>query len=128
MGFSLYWFEEEDIDDAEDDFSSKVAENLENALEEKQRQIKWKNSISGLNRRFHNSFSLDGLHIVEIAFQSSSGNYRAVCIVIPSEEAVVYFKTVPKKGSHQQRLLELIRENSDDINRFIQKKADQLSS
>lgn len=97
-------------------------------MEEKERQIKWKNNINELNKRFHNSFNLDGLHIVEIAFESMSGDYRAICIVVPDMNAVVYFKTVPKKGSHQQRLLDLIRENSDEIRELIQSKADQLSS
>lgn len=127
MGFGLYWFDE-DIEDAECDFSSHLADDLENALLEKEGQIKWKNNVSELNRRFHNSFNLNGLHVVEIAFQSMSAEYRAICIVIPDKDAVVYFKTVPKKGSHQERALDLIRENSSEIKGFIQGKADQLSS
>jgi hypothetical protein len=68
MGFGLYWFEEEDIKDAEKDFSSNLADDLEDALEKKAKEIKWKNSISELNKRFHNTFKIGGLHVAEISF------------------------------------------------------------
>lgn len=127
MVYGLYWFES-DIEDAEDDFSSHLADDLESALEEKERQIKWKNNINELNKRFHNSFNLNGLHIVEIAFESMSGDFRAICVVLSEKNAVIYYTTVPKKGSFQRRQLEIIREKSDEIEEFIRNKADRLSS
>lgn len=127
MVYGLYWFES-DIEDAEDDFSSHLADDLESALEEKERQIKWKNNINELNKRFHNSFNLNGLRIVEIAFESMSGDFRAICVVLSEKNAVIYYTTVPKKGSFQRRQLEIIREKSDEIEEFIRNKADRLSS
>lgn len=128
MVFELFWFEEEDIEDARKDFSSNVANGLEKALRSKAKQLRWKKSLNELNQRFHNVFSLNGLHIAEIDFSSVSGSYRAICVVLPDEKKVIYFKTVPKKGSHQKRVLELIEENSEDIREFIRRKADRLSS
>ena len=60
MGFSLFW-NDEDIQNASDDFSYQIARELESALEDKERQIKWSKNMSQLSTRFHKVFNLDGL-------------------------------------------------------------------
>ena len=127
MGFVLIW-DDEQIEDASDDFSYHVAQDLEDALEDKESQIKWKNNMAELSRRFQDVISLDGLTVAEIRFSSMSSEYRALCVVVPEEKTLFYWATVPKGGSHQDRQLELMEENSDEINRIVQKKLDQRSS
>jgi len=127
MGFTLIW-DDEDLENVSDDFSYHVADDLESVLQDKQDQIKWKDNIQGLAQRVHNTFTLDGLHIAEISFTSMSAEYRAVCVVLPGEQYVVHYKTVPKKGDAQDRLLRLMRENSEEIKEATQKLVDQSSS
>lgn len=120
MGFSLFW-NDEDIQNASDDFSYQIARELESALEDKERQIKWSKNMSQLSTRFHKVFNLDGLTIAEVRFSSMSAEYRALCIVIPDEEVVAYHSLVPKKGSAQKRQLKLLEENADRIEESIRK-------
>jgi len=120
MGFNLLW-NEEDIDNASEDFSHQTARDLEKALEDKQRQIKWSKNMAQLSNRFHKIFNLDGITVAEIRFASMSAEYRALCIVITDEEVAVYHSLVPKKGSAQKRQLQLIEENSDRIEKAIRK-------
>lgn len=118
MGFGLLW-DGEDIGNASDDFSYQVARDLESALEDKERQVKWKSNMAELRKRFQDMFNLHGLTVAEIRFSSLSAEYRALCIVIPDEELIVYHSLVPKKGSAQEKQLELIRENADRIENSI---------
>ena len=120
MGFNLLW-SEEDIEDASEDFSYHVARELENALEDKERQVKWSSNMAQLRKRFQDMFSLDGLTVAEVRFSSMSAEYRALCVVVPDVEVVVYYDLVPKKGSYQERRLEIMRENSDIIEESIRK-------
>lgn len=120
MGFSLLWVEE-DIESVSDDISFQVARNLEDALESKESEIKWCKNMSQLSKRFQSVFSLEGLTVAEIRFSAMSAEYRALCVVIPDEEVVVYYDTVPKKGSFQKRRLEVMRENADEIKETIRK-------
>jgi hypothetical protein len=96
MGYSLIW-KDKQIDDATEDFSYRLANDLENALEDKQRQIKWKKNMAELSQRFHDVLSLNELTVAEIRFSSMSAEYRALCIVLPEKQIVVYYTTVPKK-------------------------------
>lgn len=118
MGFNLLW-NDKDIENASEDFSYHVARELENALENKERQIKWNKNMAQLRRRFQDMFNLDELTVAEIRFSSMSAEYRALCIVIPDEEVVVYHSLVPKKGSAQQRQLKLMEENAERIEESI---------
>ncbi|MDY6768719.1 MAG: hypothetical protein SVW02_01275 [Candidatus Nanohaloarchaea archaeon] len=127
MGFTLLWTAE-DIENAATDFSDGVADDLAEALEEKEKQIRWKDNLTELSSRFHNTFGLADLHIAEIAFTSLSAEYRAICVVFPEKQEVVYYTLVPKKGSHQDRQLEIMREKSAEIEAFIRKKSDRSSS
>lgn len=127
MGYTLIW-DDTQIEDASDDFSYHVARNLEDALEEKENQIKWSNNMADLRKRFQDIISLKSLTVAEIRFSSMSSEYRALCIVVPEEQTLFYWSTVPKKGSHQQRQLELMRENSDRISQIVQRKLSQRSS
>ena len=126
MGFVLIW-DSSQIEDAADDFSYGVARSLENALEDKERQIKWCNSMADLSRRFQDVISLSGITVAEIRFSAMSSEYRALCVVIPEEKSVFYWSLVPKKGSFQQRQLNLMEENSEEINQIVRKKLDQHS-
>lgn len=118
MGFGLLW-NDNDIENASNDFSYQVARDLENVLEDKERQIKWSNSMVQLRKRFHDMFNLNSLTVAEIRFSSMSAEYRALCIVIPDEQVVVYHSLVPKKGSTQERQLKLIRRNASSIEKSI---------
>ncbi len=73
-------------------------------------------------------FSLNGLQVAEIRFSVQSAEYRAICILVEEEKAVVYYHTVPKKGSEQERFLSLMRENSREIKEAIQNRFDLESS
>jgi hypothetical protein len=126
MGFVLIWSGDQ-IEDVADDFSYSVAQGLENALEDKERQIKWSNSMADLSKRFQDLISLDDLTVAEIRFSSMSSEYRALCVVVPEEETVFYWSLVPKKGSYQRRQLNLMEENSEKINQIVQRKLDQHS-
>lgn len=126
MGFVLIWNNSQ-IEDAADDFSYNVAESLENALEDKERQIKWSNSMADLRKRFQDIISLNGITVAEVRFSSMSLEYRALCVVVPEEETVFYWSTVPKKGSYQQRQLNLMEENSEEISQIVRRKLDQRS-
>lgn len=127
MGFVVIWSDEQ-IEDVSDDFSFHVAKSLEKSLVEKERQLKWVNSMADLRKRFQDIISLNELTVAEIRFSSMSSEYRALCVVVPEEETLFYWTTVPKKGSYQQRQLEMMRDNSDRINQIVQKKLDQHSS
>lgn len=120
MGFNLLW-NEEDIEDISDGFSYQVARNLEKALESKEDEIKWSKNMAQLSRRFQDMFNLNDLTVAEIRFSSMSAEYRALCIVIPEEEVVVFYDVVPKKGSYQERRLQLMRENAEEIEEAIRK-------
>ena len=120
MGFNLLW-NDSDIDNASEDFSYQVARELENALKDKERQIKWRNNMAQLRKRFQDMFNLDGLTVAEIRFSSMSAEYRALCIVIPDEQVVVFHSLVPKSGSAQERQLNLIENNAESIEKSIRK-------
>lgn len=120
MGFSLLW-SDEDIEDASDDFSYQTARDLEKALESKEGEVKWSKNMAQLSRRFQDMFNLNDLTVAEIRFSSMSAEYRALCVVIPDEHAVVYYDLVPKKGSYQERRLAIMRENSENIEEAIRK-------
>lgn len=124
MGYSLHW-NEYNLQSVAEDFNDKVAGALEEALKDKDRQIRWKNDIAGLSKRFHNTFGLGGLQIAEIRFTAESAEYRAICVIIEEKKAVAYYGTVPKKGSKQERFLETIRINSDKVKEAILKRFDQ---
>lgn len=126
MGFVLIWNNGQ-IEDAADDFSYNVAQSLESALEDKERQIKWSNSMADLRKRFQDIISLDGITVAEIRFSSMSSEYRALCVVVPEGETVFYWSTVPKKGSYQKRQLNLMEENSEEISQIVRRKLDQRS-
>lgn len=111
---------DEHIEKVSEDFSYRVAKDLESTIEDKHSQVKWKDDINGLSRRFHNMFKLGELHIAEISFSSMSGDYRAICVVIPDGKYVVYYTTVPKNGSSQERTLKLMEKNSEEIKKSIQ--------
>jgi len=121
MGFNLIWSQEQ-IDKAAEDFSNQLAVNLENSLEDKQRQIKWCRSMSDLSTRVHKMFNLDGLTVAEIRFSSMSAEYRALSVVLPAEKVLFCYSTVPKGGSQQQIKLKLMRENSDIVRDYFSKK------
>lgn len=74
-----------------------------------------------LRKRFHRIFGLENLTVAEIRFSSMSAEYRAICVVITDEESVAYYETVPKKGSHQERLLNIMRRQSEKIEGSIRK-------
>lgn len=120
MSFSLLW-NDGDIENASEDFSYHVAQSLESALESKERQIKWSKSMNQLRKRFQSMFNLDGLTVAEVRFSSMSAEYRALCIVIPDEQVIVYHSLVPKKGSAQDRQLKLIEDNAERIENSIRK-------
>ena len=120
MGFNLLW-NNKDIENASEDFSHQVARELENSLEDKERQIKWSKNMVQLRKRFQNMFNLDSLTIAEIRFSSMSAEYRALCVVIPNEQIVVFHSLVPKSGSAQKRQLNLIEKNADSIEKSIRK-------
>jgi len=84
MGFNLLWTEER-IEEASDNFSHRLADNLERALEDKARQIKWSKSMADLRNRFQDIISLNGLTVAEIRFSCMSAEYRALCVVFPEE-------------------------------------------
>lgn len=123
----LIWSDEQ-IEDVSDDFSFHVAKSLEKSLLEKERQLKWVNSMAGLRKRFQDIISLNDLTVAEIRFSSMSSEYRALCVVVPEEETLFYWTAVPKKGSYQQRQLEMMRDNSGKINQVVRKKLDRHSS
>ena len=127
MGYDLIWLED-DIDNAEKDYSHQLSQDLKEALNKKQNQIKWKNNPSELAQRFHNTFKLGDLNIAEIWFESQSGVFRAICPVMHQHRIVFYHTTVPKKGSHQERILKLMKENSSELRAYFQRRIDQLSS
>ena len=120
MGYTLIWTEEQ-IEAVSDDFSYHVADNLKDALDDKEDEIKWKNSMAGLSQRFQDIISFDDVDITvaELRFSAQSAEYRALCIVLPDEEVLFYYATVPKKGSAQDRQLEIIKENSEEILKSI---------
>lgn len=120
MSFSLLW-NDEDVENASKDFSFQVARDMEAALEDKSRQIKWCKNMSQISKRFHKVFNLDSLTVAEIRFSSMSGEYRAICVVVPEEEVVVYHSLVSKKGSEQEKQLKLLEENADVIEESIRK-------
>lgn len=120
MVFRLIWCEE-DIEDISNNIHPKVAEDLEKALEDKKRQVSWCKGMVDLRKRFHRIFNLENLTVAEIRFSSMSGEYRAICVVITDEESVVYYETVPKKGSHQERLLNIMRGQSEKIEESIRR-------
>lgn len=120
MGYSLLWVEE-DIESVSDDVSFQVARNLEEALQSKEDEIKWCKNMAQLSKRFQSVFNLEGLTVAEIRFSALSAEYRALCVVISEKETVVYYETVPKKGSFQERRLQIMRENADEIKSAIQK-------
>lgn len=120
MGFSLLW-SDGDIENASEDFSYQVAQNLESALVNKDRQITWCKSMAQLHKRFQSMFNLDGLTVAELRFSSMSAEYRDLCIVIPDEQVAVYHPLVPKKGSVQDRQLKLIEDNAERIENSIRK-------
>jgi len=125
MGYTLIWTDEQ-IEAASEDFSYHVANNLEDGLDSKEDEIKWKNSMAELSQRFQEIISFDGVDITvaELRFSAQSSEYRALCIVLPDEEVLFYYTTVPKKGSHQQRQLDIIRDNSEEILESIRKSID----
>ena len=96
--------------------------DLEKALEDKGRQIKWRNSMAELRKRFQDIISLDGLTVAEMRFSSMSAEYRALCVVLPEEKVIFYYSTVPKKGSYQERELEIMRENAEEIRNHFSEK------
>lgn len=120
MGFDLIW-SKEDIEDISDGFSCQVARDLDKALESKEDEIKWIENMARLSGRFQDMFNLNGLTVAEIRFSSMSAEYRALCIVIPGEEVVVFYDVVPKKGSYQERRLQIMRENAEEIEEAIRK-------
>lgn len=121
MGFSLLWNDGQ-IEEASEDFSYRLANNLESALEDKERQIKWCKSMADLRNRFQDIISLNGLTVAEIRFSSMSAEYRALCVVLPEEQVLFYYSTVPKKGSYQERELEIMRENAEAIKSYFSEK------
>lgn len=127
MSYSIYWTEE-DLQEASDIYNCGVSERLEEALEEKQRQVKWYDEISRVVKRFHNVFGINGLDVAEISFSFESREFRALCIIVKSEEAVVYFDLVDKGGSNQRRKLEDMKDRQDEISRVIRQRLDRSSS
>ena len=121
MGYDLVWIEE-DLEDAANEYNYRLANDLEKALKEKQKQIKWKKNRAELSQRFHNMFGLGDLTLAEIWFESQSQTFRALCPVI--EKAVFYYQTVPKSGSSQKRALKLMKKNSSEIKNHFQKRTD----
>lgn len=121
LGFSLIWTGDQ-IDKVAEDFSDHIADSLENTLEDKQRQIKWYRSMSDLSTRVHKIFNLNGLTVAELRFSTTSAECGALCVVISEEEVLFYYSTVPKGGNHQERELELVRENSGRIKDYFSEK------
>lgn len=123
MGYNLIWTEE-NIQDVSEAYSYQVARDLEKACESKEDEIKWVRNMAGLSRRFQDMISLDDLTVAELRFSSMSAEYRALLMVIPEEKVLVYYDTVPKKGSYQEKTLELMRNNSERISEAIRKRID----
>ena len=121
MGFSLIWTEEQ-VDKVSENFSYRVSDSLASTLEDKERQVKWCRSMSDLSARVHRMFNLDSLTVAELRFSAMSAEYRALCVVLPDEETVFYYSTVPKEGSAQKRKLSLMRENSGRIEAYFSEK------
>lgn len=120
MGFNLLWTDE-DVESVSENFSYRIARDLENALEDKDRQVTWIKNMSDLRNRFQKMFNLEDLTVAEIRFSSMSAEYRALCVVLSDEDLIVYYDLVPKKGSYQQRALSQMRENSSEIEEAIRK-------
>lgn len=127
MGYELVW-REENIDNVAEKYNASLARSLEKALEDKERQLKWVDDVQGLRKRFHNFFNLEGLPVAEIRFTCQGGEYRALCIVISEKKAVIYYTTVPKKGSAQQRRLDIMRDRSTEILNLVRRRFRQDSS
>lgn len=123
MGFDLIWTDEQ-VENAAEDFDTNLSTDLANALESKNREVKWCKNMAELSRRFQDLINLDGLKVAEIRFSSMSAEYRALCVVLPEKQNIFYYTTVPKKGSHQERQLEIMRDNSEAIKEFIKKSID----
>lgn len=123
MGYNLIWTEE-NIQDVSETYSYQVARDLEKACESKEDEIKWIRNMAGLSRRFQDIISLNDLTVAELRFSSMSAEYRALLVVIPDENVLVYYDTVPKKGSYQEKTLELMRNNSERISKAIRKRID----
>jgi len=123
MGYNLIWTEE-NIQDVSETYSYQVARDLEKACKSKEDEIKWIRNMAGLSRRFQDMISLDDLTVAELRFSSMSAEYRALLVVIPEEKVLVYYDTVPKKGSYQEKTLELMRNNSERISETIRKRID----
>ncbi|MDY6761757.1 MAG: hypothetical protein SVY41_01790 [Candidatus Nanohaloarchaea archaeon] len=126
MGFALIWTDD-DIEHVAQDFGQQVSDSLDSVLEGKKQQIQWVENIADLSKRVHNMFGIDGLQIAEIQFTVQSAEYRAICVVVPESDAVVYYTTVPKKGSYQERRLDLMRRNSRQVRDAVRRQADEFS-
>jgi mRNA-degrading endonuclease HigB of HigAB toxin-antitoxin module len=118
MGYSLYWTDEQ-VEKVANRYGFKVAQGLENALNNKQNQVKWLNQPSELPRRFHNMFALENLKIAEISFNVQGKEFRAICVVIHDLDAIVYHTTVDKETGNQDRRLAIMRKNSEEIEESI---------
>ena len=51
-----------------------------------------------------------------------SAEYRALCVVLPEEQVLFYYDTVPKTGSYQERRLRIMRENAEEIKAYFSEK------
>lgn len=122
MAYALYWTEEH-IEAARRDYSRDVADRLRDVLASKDRQLLAVENPAGLGKRFHNTFTLNGLKVAEISFNVHGREFRAVCIVLHDLEAVWYHTLVDKND--QERALRTMREKSDTIEAAIR---DQISS
>lgn len=127
MGYALVWARE-NIDNVAENYNTSVSQSLEKTLKDKERQLSWVERTSALKKRFHNIFKLDGLLVAEVCFTCQGGEYRALCIVIPEKKSVIYYTTVPKKGSLQQRRLDIMRDRSNEILNLVRRELRQDSS
>lgn len=128
MGYMIVYDEEDDMDRAENNYNSQVAEELKDTLDDQHRQIQSKNAPHELSKRFHNVFKRDGINWAEEDFEVNSKEFRAMCVIVNEYNAVVYFGVVDKETENQEKFLKKCGRRSEEILEIVNQKANQSSS
>ncbi len=121
MGYALRWTEAH-IRDVESDYSCAVAEQLQEVMEEKARQVQWVQTPADLPSRFHNVFTLEDLKVAEIAFNVHGREFRAIFVVLHDLRIAAFYAVVDK--ANQEKRLQQMRRDATAIETAVRQRFD----
>jgi len=115
-------FTEEHREQVVHNHGEEVANQLEERLEKKQKELELISEPNQLGRRFYNYFGYDGVKIAEPSFKAHRNQYRGILILVENADALVFYKVIQKKeryeSSEQFRTVQSIEKNPRKVMKY----------